>query len=94
MARARSRGRLYPGQLALAWLLSRGEHVVPIPGTTSLEHFRENQAAAGVFVDAALLARAGELIDTSTVSGPRYAPASAAEVDAESFEDSIAEGSA
>ncbi|MCA0346181.1 MAG: aldo/keto reductase [Actinobacteria bacterium] len=83
-----------PGQLALAWLLSRGEHVVPIPGTTSLEHFRENQAAAGVFVDAALLARAGELIDTSTVSGPRYAPASAAEVDAESFEDSIAEGSA
>ncbi|MCB1274711.1 MAG: aldo/keto reductase, partial [Leucobacter sp.] len=74
-----------PGQLALAWLFSRGEHVVPIPGTTNLEHFRENQASTGVGVDAALLARAGELIDTATVSGPRYSAASEAEVDAESF---------
>lgn len=76
-----------PGQLALAWVLSRGEHVVPIPGTTSLEHFRENQAAAGLSVDPGVLARAGELIQTSTVSGPRYPAASAAEVDAESFDD-------
>ncbi len=76
-----------PGQLALAWVLSRGEHVVPIPGTTSLDHFRENQAAADLEIDAALIARAGELIDTATVSGPRYAPAANAEVDAEAFEE-------
>ena len=76
-----------PGQLALAWLLSRGEHVVPIPGTTSLEHFRENEAAAGLTIDAALLERASQLVDTPTVSGPRYNAASSAEVDAETFED-------
>lgn len=75
-----------PGQLALAWVLSRGEHVVPIPGTTRVDHFRENQAAAALAIDPELLARAGELIRTSTVSGPRYAPGPAAEVDAETFE--------
>jgi aryl-alcohol dehydrogenase-like predicted oxidoreductase len=76
-----------PAQLALAWLLSRGDHVVPIPGTTNADHLREDFAALDVTVDAALLERAGSLIDTSTVSGPRYAPGPAAEVDAETFED-------
>lgn len=76
-----------PGQLALAWVLSRGDHVVPIPGTTRVDHLRENQAAADLSVHADLLARAGELIGTSTVSGPRYAEAASREVDAESFED-------
>ena len=76
-----------PAQLALAWLLSRGEHVVPIPGTTSMAHLHEDFATLSRSVDAEMLERAGELIDTATVSGPRYAKASAAEVDAESFED-------
>ncbi|MDQ4212537.1 aldo/keto reductase [Microbacterium capsulatum] len=76
-----------PAQLALAWVLSRGQHVVPIPGTTRIDHLRENQAAVGLAVDAALLDRAGTLIDTATVSGPRYADGPAAEVDAETFED-------
>lgn len=75
-----------PAQLALAWLLSRGDHVVPIPGTTSVAHLRENQGAVGLAVDPALLARAGELIDTATVSGPRYNAINSSEVDAESFE--------
>ncbi|WP_426187777.1 aldo/keto reductase [Microbacterium sp. TWP3-1-2b2] len=76
-----------PAQLALAWLLSRGEHVVPIPGTTSIDHVRENEAAIAMSVHEGLLSRAGELIDTTTVSGPRYAPGPASEVDTESFED-------
>jgi aryl-alcohol dehydrogenase-like predicted oxidoreductase len=76
-----------PAQLALAWLFSRGPHVVPIPGKTRLNHLHENQAAAELVVDPALLARAGVLIDTATVSGARYAPGPAAEVDAESLED-------
>ncbi|WP_448712783.1 aldo/keto reductase [Microbacterium profundi] len=76
-----------PAQLALAWLLSRGDHVVPIPGTTNPDHLREDFAALSVDVDEALLERAGALIDTSTVAGPRYAPGPAAEVDAETFED-------
>ena len=78
-----------PAQLALAWVLSRGEHVAPIPGTTSLDHVREDFAALTLSIDGAVLARAGELIDTATVSGPRYAPGPAAEVDAESFEGDV-----
>lgn len=75
-----------PAQLALAWLLSRGDHVVPIPGTTRTAHLHEDLAATEITVDAGILARAGELIDTSTISGPRYAPGPAADVDTESFE--------
>jgi aryl-alcohol dehydrogenase-like predicted oxidoreductase len=37
-----------PGQLAIAWLLSRGEHVVPIPGTKRVAYLEENLAAAEV----------------------------------------------
>jgi aryl-alcohol dehydrogenase-like predicted oxidoreductase len=37
-----------PGQLALAWVLSRGEHVVPIPGTKRRSYLEENVAASGV----------------------------------------------
>jgi len=75
-----------PAQLALAWVLSRGEHVVAIPGTTSLEHLRENRSAEELAVDPAVLARAGSLIDTATVSGQRYSAAQSAEVDAETFD--------
>jgi aryl-alcohol dehydrogenase-like predicted oxidoreductase len=67
-------------------VLSRGDHVVPIPGTTDAAHLRENLAAVDLVIDPDVLARAGGLIDTDTVSGPRYAPAQSAEVDAESFE--------
>lgn len=76
-----------PAQLALAWVLSRGDHVSALPGTTRLEHARENLSAIDLAVDDALLARAGELIDTATVSGARYNAVTSAEVDAESFED-------
>ncbi|WP_228373516.1 aldo/keto reductase [Demequina gelatinilytica] len=74
-----------PAQLALAWVLSRGPHVTAIPGTTSAAHLREDLAAAALAVDDALLARAGALIGTATVSGPRYSAAQSAEVDAEAF---------
>lgn len=76
-----------PAQLALAWLLSRGDHVVPIPGTTRLDHLREDLAAVELSLDDALLVRAGALIDTGTVSGPRYNASTSAEVDAETFEE-------
>ncbi|MGK0742467.1 aldo/keto reductase [Leucobacter sp. Z1108] len=78
-----------PAQLALAWLLSRGEHVIPIPGTTNIAHMRENAAALDLVVDPALQAQAGELISQATVSGPRYNPVGNSEVDAETFEDAV-----
>ena len=37
-----------PSQLALAWVLARGEHVVPIPGTTRVENLEENVGALDV----------------------------------------------
>jgi aryl-alcohol dehydrogenase-like predicted oxidoreductase len=37
-----------PGQLALAWVLHRGEHIVPIPGTKRVAYLEENLAAAAV----------------------------------------------
>jgi aryl-alcohol dehydrogenase-like predicted oxidoreductase len=37
-----------PGQLALAWVLHRGEHIVPIPGTKHVRYLEENLAAANV----------------------------------------------
>ncbi|GAA3026506.1 aldo/keto reductase [Microbacterium dextranolyticum] len=83
-----------PAQLALVWLRSRGPHVVSIPGTTSIAHLRENAAADDLVIDAGLLARAGDLIDTSTVSGERYAPGPAAEVDAETFGDAASDAPA
>src|SRR3954453_11845822 len=48
-----------PGQLALAWLLSRGEDVVPIPGTKRLRYLEENLAATDVELSDDELARIG-----------------------------------
>jgi aryl-alcohol dehydrogenase-like predicted oxidoreductase len=44
---AAARG-ITPGQLALAWVLRRGEHIVPIPGTKRVSYLEENLAAAEV----------------------------------------------
>lgn len=74
-----------PAQLALVWLLSRGEHVIPIPGTTSIDHLREDMAALDVSVSPEVLARAGALINQATVTGDRYVASTQAEVDTETF---------
>lgn len=74
-----------PAQLALAWLLGRGDHVVPIPGTRSVAHLRENVAAATVSVGSDVLERAGELVNERTVVGSRYSAAAAADIDTEAF---------
>jgi aryl-alcohol dehydrogenase-like predicted oxidoreductase len=74
-----------PAQLALAWLLTRGEHVIPIPGTTSRAHLHENLGALDVAPSPALLAQLDALINDRTVSGLRYNDAALAEVDTETF---------
>jgi aryl-alcohol dehydrogenase-like predicted oxidoreductase len=75
-----------PAQLALAWLLQRGEHVIPIPGTTNVDHLREDLAAADVRLEPDLVARLDRLINQQTVSGNRYSEQSNREVDAEVFD--------
>jgi aryl-alcohol dehydrogenase-like predicted oxidoreductase len=74
-----------PAQLALAWLLHQGEHIVPIPGTTSVEHLLDDLAAVDVKLDASLLARLDALINQYTVAGNRYSAQSNSEVDTEVF---------
>jgi aryl-alcohol dehydrogenase-like predicted oxidoreductase len=74
-----------PVQLALAWLLSRGEHVIPLPGTTSMDHLRENVSAGDVELSASVLARVDALINQHTVTGGRYGAQSESEVDTERF---------
>jgi aryl-alcohol dehydrogenase-like predicted oxidoreductase len=58
-----------PGQIALAWTLSQGEHVIPIPGTRRLAHLEENAAAATLGLTDADLA---ELADLPAAAGDRY----------------------
>jgi len=74
-----------PAQLAIAWLLQRGEHIIPIPGTTSVDHLLEDLGAAKVQLSADVVARVEALINQQTVSGPRYNPQGTGEVDTESF---------
>jgi aryl-alcohol dehydrogenase-like predicted oxidoreductase len=74
-------------QLALAWLLARGDHVIPIPGTTGLAHLHENLGAAKVALSAALMARLASLFTPEAVSGGRYSVGNQAEVDTEEFAD-------
>ncbi len=79
-----------PAQLALAWLLYKGEHIIPIPGTTRVEHLHDDLGAVNVRLDAATMARLEVLINERTVVGNRYAVQSASEVDTETFEDRAA----
>lgn len=74
-----------PAQLAIAWLLQRGEHIIPIPGTTSVDHLLEDLGAADVRLPADVMARVEALINQQTVTGPRYNPQGTGEVDTESF---------
>lgn len=74
-----------PAQLAIAWLLHRGPDILPIPGTTSVEHLHENLAAADVQLDDGLLARLDALVNRHTVQGERYNAQGSSEVDTEAF---------
>ena len=74
------------GQLALAWVLAQGTHIVPIPGTTRIDHLEENVAATRVSLSREMGDRLNALINQTTVSGPRYSPAVQAEIDTEEME--------
>jgi aryl-alcohol dehydrogenase-like predicted oxidoreductase len=70
-ALAQARG-CTPAQLALAWLLSRGPKVVPIPGTRSIARLDENAAAAHMTLSAGELRRIDEMLAATPVAGTRY----------------------
>jgi aryl-alcohol dehydrogenase-like predicted oxidoreductase len=72
-------------QLALAWLLAKGNHVIAIPGTTKVEHLEENHGAGAVCLDAGTLAELDALFPPGRAAGARYPPATQAENDTEDF---------
>ena len=76
------------GQLALAWLLAQGTHIIPIPGTTRLDHLEENAAAVDLTLSAAAIAKLNALINPRTVSGARYNAATQTEIDTEELDES------
>ncbi len=74
-----------PAQLALAWLLHKAPHIIPIPGTTTVEHLKDDLGAAGVTLPADAMARLEAMINEKNVVGPRYNPQGTSEVDTENF---------
>ena len=70
-------------QLALAWLLAKAPHIIPIPGTTRPDHLAENARGAEVRLLPSAMARMEALINPDTVSGPRYNAATLPEIDTE-----------
>ena len=62
-----------PAQLALAWVLSRGEDVVPIPGTKRRKYLEENSAATDIRLDDEELQRLDEAFPPGAAAGERYA---------------------
>ncbi|MGO8873301.1 MAG: aldo/keto reductase [Acidimicrobiales bacterium] len=61
-----------PGQLALAWVLSRGDDVVPIPGTKRRSYLEENVAALEVRLEPAELAAIEAVFPVGAGAGDRY----------------------
>jgi aryl-alcohol dehydrogenase-like predicted oxidoreductase len=61
-----------PGQVALAWLLHKGENFVPIPGTKRRRYLEENVAAAALALDADEIERLDAALPPGATAGPRY----------------------
>jgi aryl-alcohol dehydrogenase-like predicted oxidoreductase len=62
-----------PGQIALAWLLQKGEDIVPIPGTKRRKYLEENVAAESVQLDPAQMKVLDDALAPGRISGKRYA---------------------
>ena len=74
-----------PAQLALAWLLHRGEDILPIPGTTQVAHLTEDLAAVDVTLTAETMRSLDAMFSPDAVAGNRYSEQANREVDTETF---------
>ena len=72
-----------PSQLALAWLLHKAPHIIPIPGTTSVAHLLDDLGASGVVLCTQTINQLDSLINQHSVQGARYNALAASEVDTE-----------
>jgi aryl-alcohol dehydrogenase-like predicted oxidoreductase len=69
------------GQLALAWVLSKGDDVVPIPGTKRRKYLEENASAAEIRLTPEEVAELESAVPEGEVAGERYAPAAMKNID-------------
>ena len=77
---AENRG-VTPGQMALAWVLSKGEDVVPIPGTKRRKYLEENAAAADIKLTPGEIAELEAAVPQNEIAGDRYAEANMKAID-------------
>ncbi|MCP4788647.1 MAG: aldo/keto reductase [Gammaproteobacteria bacterium] len=84
LALAKEAGIL-PAELAIAWVLAQGEHIIALPGTSQTAHMRQNANADRLSIDPSIIERAGKLIHQGNVHGPRYNAITQAGVDTEEF---------
>jgi aryl-alcohol dehydrogenase-like predicted oxidoreductase len=61
-----------PATIALAWLLHKGEDIVPIPGTKRRKYLEENAAAASLSLSANEMSRLDDALRPEAIAGPRY----------------------
>src|SRR6185295_10696265 len=61
-----------PAQMALAWILNKHPHVVPIPGTKHRTYLKENAAAAEIRLNAADIAELDRIFKPEEIAGTRY----------------------
>ena len=70
-----------PGQIALAWLLQKGDDIVPIPGTKRRKYLEENIAATDIELAPDEMAVLDEALAPERISGTRYSAERMAQVD-------------
>ena len=70
-----------PGQLALAWVLAKGEDMAPIPGTKRRTYLEENAKAAEIRLTAAEVAELEAAVPEAEIAGGRYSEASMKAID-------------
>jgi aryl-alcohol dehydrogenase-like predicted oxidoreductase len=75
------RKRVTPAQLALAWLLAKGEDLVPIPGTKRRKYLEENAAAVDIRLTSADVAELEAAVPQNEIAGERYAAAAMNAID-------------
>jgi aryl-alcohol dehydrogenase-like predicted oxidoreductase len=75
------RKHVTPGQLALAWVLAKGDDFVPIPGTKRRKYLEENSAAADIVLNDGEMAELQAAVPPEEVAGERYAAATMKNID-------------
>jgi len=70
-----------PGQLALAWVMAKGEDFVPIPGTKRRTYLEENAAAVDIHLSVEEVAELEAAVPQNEIAGERYAEANMKAID-------------